>query len=76
MEQPWQCPVCGHPIDEPDRVKAAPLRDYHMRTKHGAQNIRPSYGSGSKGSGSSGIIGDIVEGIGEGIGKVIGAIFD
>lgn len=70
MTTPWTCPTCGHPIDEPDRAKLAPLRDYHNRTKHGARNIRPSSGS-SKSSGSSGIVEDILEGVGD----VIGGIF-
>lgn len=70
MTMPWTCPKCGHPIDEPDRAKLAALKEYHDRTKHGAQNIRPSSGS-SKSSGSSGIVEDILEGVGD----VIGGIF-
>lgn len=74
MTTPWTCPKCGHPIDEPDRAKLVALRDYHDRTKHGAQNIRPSSGS-SKSSGSSGVVGDLVEDFVEGVGNVIGGIF-
>lgn len=74
MEDRWVCPLCGHLVDEPDRTNRRILKDYHERTRHGAQNVRPSSGS-SKSSGSSGVVGDLVEDFVEGVGNVIGGIF-
>jgi hypothetical protein len=66
----WKCKLCPYDISN-SRDKVAALRDYHMRTRHGSNQIVAPSGRRKKDRD-----GGFLDDIGEFIGDVIKNIFD
>ena len=40
----WECELCPYEVQDEDRDKVPALRDFHMRTKHGSDQVVPASG--------------------------------
>lgn len=40
----WECELCSYEVQDDDRDKVPALRDFHMRTKHGSDQVVPASG--------------------------------
>lgn len=40
----WTCELCPYEVQDEDRDKVPALRDFHMRTKHGSDQMVPASG--------------------------------